>query len=65
MKKLLSILTVLVLVATPQAIADTHPATTAVQFHADWCGGCKILAPKIIPWLGLMFFKNDITASEL
>ena len=21
--------------------------TTAVAFHADWCGGCKILAPKM------------------
>ena len=21
--------------------------TTAVAFHADWCGGCKILGPKM------------------
>ncbi len=59
MKKLLSILTLAMLAITPQAIADAHGekkammeekaqvATTAVAFHADWCGGCKILEPKM------------------
>jgi len=60
MKKLLSILALAIIAIAPQAIADTHakkdammekkveaPATTAVAFHADWCGGCKILGPKM------------------
>jgi len=61
MKKLLSIMALAIVSITPQAIADGHghgdktamekkmeaPATTAVQFHADWCGGCKILGPKM------------------
>ena len=59
MKKLLSIMALALFAITPQAIADTHegkammekkmeaPATTAVAFHADWCGGCKILGSKM------------------
>jgi len=60
MKTLLSILALAIFTITPQAFADMHgdkkammekkveaPTTTAVAFHADWCGGCKILAPKM------------------
>jgi len=60
MKKLLSILAIAMIAIAPQAIAEMAdkkeammekkmeaPATTAVAFHADWCGGCKILGPKM------------------
>ena len=53
MKYILSLLTLAVFAFAPGAQADTHaekmtkPATTVVAFHADWCGGCKILEPKM------------------
>lgn len=49
MKTILSVLALFLLAFTPQAIAETMTKanTTVVAFHADWCGGCKILGPKV------------------
>ena len=54
MKKLLSTIAVIMVIAAPLAYADKHgekeavaPATSGVQFHAGWCGGCKIIEPKL------------------
>lgn len=65
MKKLLSILALAIIAIAPQAIADNHgdkasmikpmeAKTTIVAFHADWCGGCKILGPKVGEVLGAL-----------
>lgn len=58
MKKILSVLALFAITLSPQAFAGDHAAkdamvkpaeaaTTVVAFHADWCGGCKILEPKM------------------
>ncbi|MBX2834922.1 MAG: thioredoxin family protein [Micavibrio sp.] len=52
MKKLLSLLAIAVLAIMPQAYAgdmekEATSNTTVVAYHADWCGGCKILGPKM------------------
>ena len=60
MKKLLPAIALAAIALSPTSFsavahADTHmmekkieaATTTAVAFHADWCGGCKILGPKM------------------
>ena len=55
MKYILPVLALLAFIISPQVMADTHdkaesmakPATQVVAFHADWCGSCKILGPKV------------------
>ena len=53
MKYILSLLTLAVFAFAPTAHADEHaekmakPATQVVAFHADWCGSCQILGPKV------------------
>ena len=47
----------------------TKPRFIAVSFHADWCNGCKALAPKIkqaraqanLDQSGILFVKLDLT----
>jgi len=54
MKFILPTLALIMFAFTPNASAEdmakdtmTKPSTTIVAFHADWCGGCKILGPKM------------------
>ena len=53
MKYILPLFTLMIFVIAPTAHADNHgekmtkPGTTVVAYHADWCGSCKILGPKM------------------
>ena len=54
MKYILPILTLVLFAFSSQTSAENmaketmaKPNTTVVAFHADWCGGCKILGPKM------------------
>ena len=54
MKYILPALALILFTFTPSASAEdmakeamAKPATTVVAFHADWCGSCKILGPKV------------------
>ncbi len=73
MKKLFLTLSLLIMAALPlQAKAETvtdKAILYAVAFHADWCGGCKVLGPNIKKARGqadldnknVLFIKLDLT----
>lgn len=33
--------------AASVTVSDTAPAAMLVQVHADWCGSCKVLDPRV------------------
>lgn len=33
--------------AAPVSVSDTAPTAMLVQVHADWCGSCKVLDPRV------------------
>ena len=55
MKKILPILFLVFFAVSPAAYAEdmtekpdmSNATTYAVAYHADWCGSCKVLAPKM------------------
>ncbi len=72
MKKLLMALSLLVMSFLPflaNAMTETTDGIYAVSFHADWCPGCKILAPKMgevkssgeLDGKNILFIKFNVT----
>ncbi len=73
MKKLFLTLSLLIMAALPlqanAGIVTDKAILYAVSFHADWCGGCKILGPNIKKARGhadldnknVLFVKLDLT----
>ena len=75
MRKLFSSLIILLVLAFPLISQSgdqaefSKPAVYAVMMHADWCGACKALAPKVsqarenanLDGKGVLFVKLDLT----
>ena len=49
MKSILTslMITMCMVFAHPVLADDTAPGIYVVEFHADWCGSCKVLGPEI------------------
>ena len=63
------ILSFFVIVPHSNSLAEEVKTLYAISFHADWCGSCKILGPKVIKARGksdldnknVLFVKLDLT----